>query len=118
MSFWLSHWENAMPDDARKTDRDRQFNSLEQDSEMRRWTKSLDCSEAELLQAVQVEGFLVNAISMTIDADLNIAKIPYESGAIRFRYARVMAPDRLRWTRHGLFVEYMRTAQWCPKAVR
>jgi hypothetical protein len=43
---------------------------------------------------------------MTIDSDLNIAEIPYESGAIRFRYARVMAPDRTRWIRHGLFVEY------------
>jgi len=48
----------------------------------------------------------VNAESMTIDSDLNIAEIPYESGAIRFRYARVMAPDRTRWIRHGLFVEY------------
>ena len=48
----------------------------------------------------------VNANSMTIEVDLNIAEIPYESGAIRFRYARVMAPDRTRWIRHGLFVEY------------
>lgn len=44
--------------------------------------------------------------SMPIDAELNIAEIPYESGAIRFRYARVMAPDRTRWIRHGLFVAY------------
>jgi len=43
---------------------------------------------------------------MTIETDLNIAEIPYESGAIRFRYARVMAPDRTRWIQHGLFVEY------------
>jgi len=47
-----------------------------------------------------------NAESMTIESDLNIAEIPYESGAIRFRYARVMAPDRTRWIRQGLFVEY------------
>ncbi len=43
---------------------------------------------------------------MPIEADLNIAEIPYDSGAIRFRYARVMAPDRTRWIRHDLFVEY------------
>ena len=43
---------------------------------------------------------------MNIDAELNIAEIPYESGAIRFRYARVMAPDRTRWIRHGPFVAY------------
>jgi antitoxin component YwqK of YwqJK toxin-antitoxin module len=43
---------------------------------------------------------------MTIDADLNIAEIPYDSGAIRLRYARVMSPDGTRWIRHGLFVEY------------
>jgi hypothetical protein len=43
---------------------------------------------------------------MTIEADLNIAEIPYGSGAIRFRYARVMSPDKTRWIRHGLFVEY------------
>lgn len=43
---------------------------------------------------------------MTIEADLNIAEIPYESGAIKFRYARVMAPDKTRCIRHGLFVAY------------
>lgn len=47
-----------------------------------------------------------DANSMPIEADLNIAEIPYDSGAIRFRYARVMAPDRTRWIRHDLFVEY------------
>jgi antitoxin component YwqK of YwqJK toxin-antitoxin module len=39
-------------------------------------------------------------------ADLDIAEIPFESGAVRFRYARVLAPDGKRWLRHGLFVEY------------
>jgi len=43
---------------------------------------------------------------MTIDADLNIAEIPYDSGAIKFRDARVMAPDGTRWIRHGVFVSY------------
>ena len=37
---------------------------------------------------------------------LHIAEIPYASGAIRFRYARIMSPDGTRWIRHGLFVEY------------
>ena len=39
-----------------------------------------------------------------MDADL--AEILYESGPIRFRYTRYMAPDGTRWVRHGLFVAY------------
>ena len=42
-------------------------------------------------------------------SELDIAEIPYESGAIRLRYSRVMAPDGQRWLRHGLFVEYSET---------
>ncbi len=38
--------------------------------------------------------------------DLHIAEIPHESGAIRYRYARVMSADGTRWMRHGPFVEY------------
>lgn len=41
---------------------------------------------------------------MTIEADLNIAEIPCESGAVNFRYARVMSTGKTRWIRHGLFV--------------
>jgi len=41
-----------------------------------------------------------------MEADLNLAEIPYESGAIKFRYTRYMAPDGTRWIRHGLFVAY------------
>jgi len=41
-----------------------------------------------------------------MQADLNIAEIPYESGAIKYRYSRVPAPDGSRWLRHGFFVEY------------
>ncbi len=52
-----------------------------------------------------VNAFLSNH-DMTTEADLNIAEIPYESGTIRFRYTRVMSPDRTRWIRHGLFVAY------------
>lgn len=44
--------------------------------------------------------------NMTVEADLNIAEIPYESGTIKFRYARVMSPDKARWIRHGLFIAY------------
>ena len=47
---------------------------------------------------------------MTIEADLSIAEIPYESGAIKFRYARVMSPDGTRWIRHGLFIAYHENA--------
>lgn len=43
--------------------------------------------------------------------DLDIAEIPYESGAIRFRYARVLAEDGTRWIRHGLFVAYHENGQ-------
>jgi antitoxin component YwqK of YwqJK toxin-antitoxin module len=43
---------------------------------------------------------------MTIDADLNIAEIPYDSGGIKFRYARVMSSDRTRWILHGFFLAY------------
>jgi antitoxin component YwqK of YwqJK toxin-antitoxin module len=44
-----------------------------------------------------------------MSADLNIAEIPYDSGEIRYRYARVLSADRTRWVRHGLFVEYQRS---------
>jgi antitoxin component YwqK of YwqJK toxin-antitoxin module len=36
-------------------------------------------------------------------SELNIAEIPYDDGAIRYRYARKMAPDGTRWIRDGLF---------------
>ncbi len=39
-------------------------------------------------------------------ADLEIAEILYESGAVRFRYARHKSADGTRWIRHGLFVAY------------
>jgi antitoxin component YwqK of YwqJK toxin-antitoxin module len=35
--------------------------------------------------------------------DLVIAEIPYESGELRYRYSRYLAPDGGRWVRHGLF---------------
>jgi antitoxin component YwqK of YwqJK toxin-antitoxin module len=37
---------------------------------------------------------------------LHIAEIPYESGAMRFRYSRYVSADGTRWVRHGLFVAY------------
>lgn len=43
---------------------------------------------------------------MTIDAELNIAEIPFDSGTVRFRYTRYLAPGGERWIRHGLFVSY------------
>jgi antitoxin component YwqK of YwqJK toxin-antitoxin module len=45
------------------------------------------------------------------DQVLHIAEIPYESGAIRFRYARYMSVDGTRWVRHGLFVAYHENGQ-------
>jgi hypothetical protein len=38
-----------------------------------------------------------------MDDVLHIAEIPYEDGAIRFRYARILSADGTRWIRHGLF---------------
>ncbi|WP_431259359.1 toxin-antitoxin system YwqK family antitoxin [Roseateles chitinivorans] len=43
---------------------------------------------------------------MPNESHLDIAEIPHESGSIRYRYSRVMAPDKTRWIRHGLFVAY------------
>lgn len=39
-------------------------------------------------------------------ADLQIAEIPYPSGAIRFRYARYLLEDGSAWVRHGQFLAY------------
>jgi len=36
-------------------------------------------------------------------SDLNIAVIPYQSGAPRFEYSRYLSEDGTRWIRHGLF---------------
>jgi len=36
-------------------------------------------------------------------ADLHIAEILFENGAIRFRYSRKLAPDGEKWIREGLF---------------
>jgi antitoxin component YwqK of YwqJK toxin-antitoxin module len=44
---------------------------------------------------------------MSTAADLNVAEVPYQSGAIRYRYARILSEDGTRWVRHGLFVEYL-----------
>jgi antitoxin component YwqK of YwqJK toxin-antitoxin module len=37
---------------------------------------------------------------------LHIAEIPFESGGIRFRYARRKNADGTQWIRHGRFVAY------------
>lgn len=38
--------------------------------------------------------------------DLSTAEIPFEDGAVQFRYSRYLADDGSRWIRHGLFVAY------------
>ncbi|SFK94605.1 toxin-antitoxin system YwqK family antitoxin [Lysobacter sp. cf310] len=38
--------------------------------------------------------------------DLQIAEIPYPSGAVRFRYSRYLSADGSAWVRHGLFCAY------------
>lgn len=39
-------------------------------------------------------------------AELEIAEIFHDSGALRYRYARYLAPEGRRWIRHGLFFAY------------
>lgn len=34
---------------------------------------------------------------------LHIAEIPYDTGRLRYRYARYPSPDGTTWVRHGLF---------------
>ena len=46
---------------------------------------------------------------MSTPADLNLAEVLYESGAVHFRYARVLSQDGQRWLRHGLYIEYSPT---------
>lgn len=41
-----------------------------------------------------------------MQADLQIAEIPYENGEIRCRYSRYLSADGTRWVRHGLFRAY------------
>lgn len=48
-------------------------------------------------------------------ADLDIAEIPYESGVIRFRYARYLSDDGTRWVRHGRFVAYTEEGTVCSE---
>ena len=41
----------------------------------------------------------------------HIAEIPYESGAVRLRYARRLSADGTQWIRHGRFVAYHESGQ-------
>lgn len=43
---------------------------------------------------------------MTDENTLNLAEVPYESGGVRYRYARKLSPDGQRWIRHGRFEHY------------
>ena len=53
----MSEWENdAMPDDPRKTGRDRKFIAVEEAHEVRAWARSLGCTEDRLREAVQAVG--------------------------------------------------------------
>lgn len=45
-------------------------------------------------------------ITMATEIDLNVAEVPYKSGAVRYRYSRFISYDKTRWIRRGLFVEY------------
>ncbi|PTB22165.1 hypothetical protein C9I57_04445 [Trinickia symbiotica] len=43
---------------------------------------------------------------MTAENELHIAEIPYESGGVKFRYARKLSSDGQRWIRHGRYEHY------------
>ncbi len=45
------------------------------------------------------------------DGILHIAEIPYESGELRFRFARRLSDDGTKWIREGRFVEYSPSGQ-------
>ena len=51
-----------MPDNSSMTGRDRKFISLEQEHELRHWTKSLGCSEDDLRAAVKAVGNSADAV--------------------------------------------------------
>lgn len=38
--------------------------------------------------------------------NLHLAEIPYDTGEVRYRYARYLSPSGDRWIRHGLFRAY------------
>lgn len=42
---------------------------------------------------------------------MNIAEIFYESGKLRYRYARYLASDGARWIRHGPFTAFHENGQ-------
>lgn len=47
----------------------------------------------------------------TEDDVLHIAEVLYDTGAVKFRYSRFMAPDGKKWIRHGLFRHYYPNGQ-------
>jgi hypothetical protein len=51
-----------MPDDPKKTGADRKLISLEQAHELRDWTQSLNCTEAQLREAVKAVGNSAEAV--------------------------------------------------------
>ena len=48
---------------------------------------------------------------MTMPSNPRLVEVPYDTGEIRCRYARVLAPDGTSWIRHGLYREYDRDGQ-------
>jgi antitoxin component YwqK of YwqJK toxin-antitoxin module len=43
--------------------------------------------------------------------DLNIAEIFYETGELRYRYARYLSSDGKRWIRNGRFTAFHKNGQ-------
>jgi antitoxin component YwqK of YwqJK toxin-antitoxin module len=43
--------------------------------------------------------------------ELHIAEVPFPSGAVKFRYSRVLSTDGKSWIRHGRFASYHENGQ-------
>ncbi len=56
-----------MSDDPTKTGSDRKLISLQEDYEIRDWTKSLGCTEAQLREAVKAVGNSAEAVRRYLD---------------------------------------------------
>lgn len=52
-----------------------------------------------------------------MSAELNIAQILYDTGEVKFRYARIVAEDGSRWIRDGFFANTIRTVKSFPREI-
>ena len=46
-----------------------------------------------------------------MNAEIEIAEFPYQSGKVKFRFARYLSSDGSHWIRHGLFQAFYESGQ-------